>query len=409
MGSGVRKAVIYLADQLEKRPTMQGYVLRRALVEADDTLVVVQNSASREIYENMQSPNVIEQMLSHKPGDIFDIAIVAAPGNLLELTGYGLEVFNTSLAQSGIQEGYRDDVLYLLTKDFEIKGRDQIIATAKRLKAAATNGSGESAADYRTLLSRVIARVEQELPSTLRNDLFAPVTIRPPGGSGDHLDSDGQAIPPFLLLGVDLIQRSDDGKPAVLGGFGIKAIREFIEHGIDFQGRKADAFLILSNFPILENQEGLFFDLIKNNKNLAIRVGAVLALRNDVFDQGLVCQFLSTLLNDPDKDVQYAAMLALASSDQFAYLTFQMEAFPTDDILSRIDVLMHTGFQIKMITPIVRVLSRSPYIRNPKVHELRKSLRNLTVTDPVEKEFYEECLRIIDAASGQPDRRSQGR
>ena len=45
-----------------------------------------------------------------------------------------IEAFNASLVQSGIQEGYRVDVLSLLTKDFEIKGRDQIIVTATRFE-----------------------------------------------------------------------------------------------------------------------------------------------------------------------------------------------------------------------------------------------------------------------------------
>ena len=55
---------------------------------------------------------------------------------------------------------------------------------------------------------------------------------------------------------------------------------------------------------------------------------------------------------------------------------------------------MHSGFQVKLVVPIARVLSRSPYIRNPKVHTLRNNLRNVTIKDPLYKEF----LEIIDAA-----------
>jgi hypothetical protein len=62
-----------------------------------------------------------------------------APGNLLELTEAGRTEFSASLrAQDGLQEGYRDDVLYLLTKDLQIKGRDLILAMGNQLKRTPT-------------------------------------------------------------------------------------------------------------------------------------------------------------------------------------------------------------------------------------------------------------------------------
>ena len=135
-----RKAIVYLGDQLEKHPAMQAYVLRAAPAEpgGGNEMEVVQNSASRKIYQNVDSPEVTAQMLSHKPGDVFEITIAAAPGPLTELTGAGVEAFNASLVRNGIQEGYRDDVLYLLNGDFEIRGRDAIIATARNLRATLT-------------------------------------------------------------------------------------------------------------------------------------------------------------------------------------------------------------------------------------------------------------------------------
>lgn len=215
----------------------------------------------------------------------------------------------------------------------------------------------------------------------------------PPSGTARHTDSDGQTIPAFLLTSVDLV-KTDNGKIVEALDMGIKPVREFLDHGLDFDGHKANAFLILSNFPVFEHKESLLFDLIRTNTHPSVRAAAAFALRHDVFDQGLACQFLSTLLVDPDLTVRYAALLALASSDQLLYLQFTMAPFPTDEILSRIEVLMHTGFQTKLVVPIARVLSRGPYIRNPKVHTLRDNLRNVTIKNPLYKEF----LEIIDAA-----------
>jgi hypothetical protein len=53
MGPEVRKAIMYLADQLEKHPAMQAYVLPRSIVATDDTMVVVQNGASRTILQGL--------------------------------------------------------------------------------------------------------------------------------------------------------------------------------------------------------------------------------------------------------------------------------------------------------------------------------------------------------------------
>ena len=143
-----------------------------------------------------------------------------------------------------------------------------------------------------------------------------------------------------------------------------------------------------------EGHEGLFFDLIRRSKNQAVRVGAALALRNDVFEEGLVCRFLSELLSDPDRELEYAAMLSLATSNELVYLKFQMDPFPTDEILSNIDLMMHLPFQAKMLTPTARVLSRSPYIQNPKAREISRNMRNVSSQD----QFLRECFQIIDSA-----------
>ena len=266
-------------------------------------------------------------------------------------------------------------------------------AQSKTAEQATTPGEDNTPSDYSELLSMLTLRVEQELPTTLASDVFDPVILVPPSGSARHTDSDGETIPPFLLTSVDLV-KTENGKIVGALDMGIQPVREFLDHGLDLDGHKANAFMILSNFPVFEHKESLLFDLIRANKHPSVRAAAAFALRHDVFDQGLACQFLSTLLDDPDLTVRYAALLALASSDQLPYLQFTMEPFPTDEILSRIEVLMHTGFQIKLVVPIARVLSRSPYIRNPMVHTLRDNLRNVTIKNPL----YEEFLEIIDAA-----------
>ena len=271
---------------------------------------------------------------------------------------------------------------------------------------AATPSGDDTPPDYSALLSMLTSRVEKELPTKLPSGLFEPVILVPLGRDAPHFDSDGQTIPPFLILPVDLVKMKN-GEIGEMLVPGIKVVREFFDQGLDFGGHKADAFLILSNFPIFEHTEDVFFNIIKKNKYPSVRAAITLALRHDVFGQGKACNFLSKILTDDlDLDVQYAAMLALASSDQLAYLSVKMDSFQTDEILSNIDALMHKGFQLKQVVPIARVLSRSPYIQNPKVRTLREYLRDVKIPlePPAQQDLYEELLKIIDEAKQGPEK-----
>ena len=107
-----------------------------------------------------------------------------------------------------------------------------------REQAAGGRGGAEKA-DYPTLLSMVASRVEQEMPASLPSDWSDPILIFPTGGSATPHDSRGQVIPRFLALSVDLVETSDDGKiTGMLAGLGIKSVREFLEHGLNFHARR---------------------------------------------------------------------------------------------------------------------------------------------------------------------------
>ena len=121
----------------------------------------------------------------------------------------------------------------------------------------------DAMAGYPELLSMVTSRVEREQPATRMSDnLFGPIfryKLRQKDG-------------PFLLLNIDLIKVENDRVVSIVAGLGTKAVQQFLANNLELQGRKADAFFVLCNFPVLPNQEHLFIDLIKNNTNSAVRV-----------------------------------------------------------------------------------------------------------------------------------------
>jgi hypothetical protein len=246
--------------------------------------------------------------------------------------------------------------------------------------------------EYPKLLARIKSRVEEEYPgSPLPKDLIGPkfeYSVR---------QGDG----PFLLLSIDLIKVENSQVVGIMGGIGVKAVEAFLAGDPAMLQGKSDAFLILCNFPVFEERENLFYDLAKHGKNSAVRVGAILALRNDVLNQREVCPFLSTLLQDSDHDVQYAALLALASSpsmEQYKEYNPLMPEhyFSTDQVLTNINALMKTGFQVKMSIPIARILCRTPYNRNPKTLEMGKSLESIKMSaDSPGREYYEDCLALV--------------
>ena len=110
-------------------------------------------------------------MLSHKSGETFEVKMTGPPGDWMELTPAGLKMFSASLIDDGVQEGYQDDVLYLLNKDFEIKGRGKIIEMGKRLQTQ-KNGAA-------TFLDRALAYAQKGEVDPALEDLDKALELSP--------------------------------------------------------------------------------------------------------------------------------------------------------------------------------------------------------------------------------------
>ena len=168
MSSKDGKVIIDLAAYLEQHPSMQAYILHMPeQFSQHGDWIVVSNQASHQVYPTIDELLVQEEARSqHEPGDVFELTYRGAPGYLLELTGAGIQVFTESLSGNGIAEAYRGDVLYLLSKNYEIKGRDQIIASAKRLSPVpdktnvAQTGSQEDGHDAAFYMMRGLGRAQ---------------------------------------------------------------------------------------------------------------------------------------------------------------------------------------------------------------------------------------------------------
>lgn len=413
-----RHAIIYLADQLAKNPLLQAYVIRRETRKSDgqNEFIVLYNTASQRIYQTINSPEFAEQLMEqsrNKNQDgSFEVDLEWAPGNYLELTDAGKTAFGQSLIEAGISDGYRDDIVYLLNDQYDLRGRERIISIAKQIKStinfpisklADQSSTGKDHApsvyslppQYATMLATVVKMVEKERPNLdSASDLF-----------GLGFDSSFRMCgEPVLLLSIDLIKMEDGKVVSMMGSLGMKSVSEYLSHPDTFLGGKIDAFTMLCNFPVFPNQAQPVFDLAKNSPNVSVRCASIMALRNSQFIDEAVIPYLSSLLNDSNKDIQYAALLALASSPSFGRPDVILKPYqiPTDEVLSNIERLLTKEFQARFAIPIVGILSRAPYVSDSRVPAIAAGLKitlgiktqHLNPEHGV-KSYYDECLRII--------------